>query len=43
MKQSVIDVVFDGGMKINADMDGLSIKTDQSVKEGGEEIGRAHV
>lgn len=36
MKQSVIDVVFDGGMKINADMDGLTIKTDQSVKEGGE-------
>lgn len=36
MTQKTIDVVFDGGMKINANMDGVTICTDQSVKEGGE-------
>lgn len=36
MKQQDINVEFAGGMKINATVDGLSIPTDQSVKEGGE-------
>ena len=36
MKQKIIDVVFDDNMKINAKMDGLSIATDQPVKEGGD-------
>jgi len=39
MKQKVIDVVFDGGMKINANMDDMLILTDQPVKEGGEGSG----
>ena len=36
MKQKIIDVFFDDNMKINAKMDGLSIATDQPVKEGGD-------
>lgn len=36
MKQKVIDVYFNKNMKISAEMDGLSIATDQSVKEGGD-------
>lgn len=36
MKQKVINVTFDGGMKIKADMDGVTIYTDQPVKDGGE-------
>lgn len=36
MKQKIIDVAFEGNMKINAEMDGLTIATDQPVKEGGD-------
>jgi uncharacterized OsmC-like protein len=36
MKQKIIDVVFEENMKINAEMDGLTIPTDQSIKEGGD-------
>lgn len=36
MKQKVIDVIFGENMKINADFDGISIATDQPVKEGGD-------
>lgn len=36
MKQKIIDVEFNGNMKINALMDDLTIATDQPVKEGGD-------
>lgn len=36
MKQKVIDVAFDGGMKIRAELDDVTIFTDQPVKDGGE-------
>jgi putative redox protein len=31
-----IEVFFDGGRKVNASIDGFTVKTDQNVKAGGE-------
>lgn len=36
MEQIIINVAFDGGMKITADLGEVSVTTDQSVKDGGE-------
>ncbi|CCH50372.1 OsmC family protein [Pseudodesulfovibrio piezophilus] len=36
MDQKVIDIVFKGNVKINAEIDGLSIATDQPTDKGGE-------
>jgi len=35
-KELKITISFPGGKKVNADMEGFLIKTDQPVKEGGE-------
>ena len=36
MVEKKIEVSFPGGMKVNADVEGIIVKTDQAVKNGGE-------
>ena len=36
MVEKKIEVSFSGGMKVDADVEGIIVKTDQAVKNGGE-------